>query len=831
MSLLTRLTLRDMRGNLRHFHLFILAIFLGVLAIASVGFLSDSLVGGLKKDAKRLLGGDASIRLNLRQLTVEERDWMVQSGEVSRVAKFRSMARHESSRRLVEVKAIDNLYPLVGQLELSEKSGDLTFLDGSWGAYADTSLKKQLSIQAGDMVRVGDAQFQIRGWIEREPDRSLSGFELGPRLMISIDALQESGFEKPGSLIKNDYRILLRQDQNLDSWLTDLGKKFPEAGWRIRAVNDATPGIGRTLDRLTQFLTLIGLTTLLVCAVGSANAVKAYLGKKLETQAIFKTLGAGQNLLFLCFFLQIFIMAVLASALAIIVGYIGSIFAAAPLSALLNVEAASLSPWSVVVLSLSFGVLVAITFSFVALARVPSVPVARLFRGGGENFGSSGWFGYLGTALLAAVLIGLILISSFELWLSVYFLIAAGAGLLLLWCLAAALVWLVKRLPNSRFLAVRMALGNLTRPGSPTTATIISLGLGLTLLVTIAQTDYNLRRQVTQEMPGKTPAFYMIDIQKDDAEPLQQLVNSMPEASEFEMVPLLRGAIKKLKSVPVSELKIPDEIDWIFREDRGLTWMRKPLEAMDIVKGDWWPADYSGKPLVSLDEEVAVLMDLEIGDSMTINILGRDIEVEIANLRRIEWQSFAINFVVVFSPGLLEKAPQSYLATLVTSAEHEDQVESTIVESFPTLSSIRVRQTLQEISQILATVANFLSLASLLTLVAAVIVIAGAMITSRQKRAEEMVIFKVLGATKAQVLKAFIVEYGLMGLLSAVVAAGLGLTASYLVIVEIMDGTFQIDFFSLVGVLILGSLLTIAIGFIGTFNSLRVKSAQFLRND
>jgi len=833
-ALLFRLTLRDMRGSWRHFRLFVLAIFLGVAAIASVGFLSDQLLGGLATDAKRILGGDVSIRLNQRQLSDSEMAWIEQSGKVSRTASFRSMARFEGKQRLVQVKAVDQLYPLVGKLELNNAAtgtAGLALKGDMWGAFADPSLKTQLNVDIGGVIQVGDAKFEIRGWIEREPDRSLVGFELGPRVMIATAAVAASGFEKPGSLIRNAYRVLLPASVSASNWLKDLNDRFPEAGWRIRSLTDATPGVSENIERLTQFLTLIGLTTLLVCAVGSGNAVQAYLNRKIETQAIFKTLGAGQKLLFLCFFLQVLIMAVLASLLAIAVGYFGSTAAAPFLTNFLNIDPSAQQPLLIAGLGLAFGTLVALAFSFLALARVPKVPVASLFRGGTENNASPGWFGYLGTAILSAGLIGLAVFSSFDPRLACWFLVASAFVLFSLWLLAKLLLLGTKYVAKPKRLAFKMAVSNLVRPGSPTTATVVTLGLGLTLLVTIAQTDFNLRRQVSQDLPETTPAFFMIDIQKDEAEAFNVMVSDLDGASNLEMVPLLRGAITRLKSVPVSELEIPDSIDWVFEGDRGLTWTSKPTKTMEIVRGEWWPEDYDGKPLISLDEEVADLMNLDIGDQVTINILGRDIEVEIANLRKIEWRSFGINFVVVFSPGLLEKAPQTYLATLVASEESEDKVERAIIDAFPTISSIRVRRTLGEVARILGTVANLLGVASLLTLIAAIIVISGAIMTSRQRRSEEMVIFKVLGATKPQVLRAFVIEYGLMGFLSAGLAAVLGLIGSFFIVTEVMDGDFEVNFWSLVIVLLLGTLLTIALGFVGTFYNLSLKASAFLRND
>ena len=831
-SLLWRLVFRDLRGGYRHFRLFFLATFIGVLSISAVAFLSDSLLGGLSKDAKRLLGGDVSIRLNQRQINEEERSWLEANGTVSRVATLRSMARSEGQQRLVEVKAVDSIYPLVGALKL-ENNEDLAALsDGEAnGLFADPALKGLLEIEIGDSLNIGDSSFVVKGWIENEPDRGLAGFALGPRVMISIAALEPSGFERPGSLIKNHYRVLLNPEINDSDWIQQTNEKFPEAGWRIRSLGDATPEISETLERLTLFLTLIGLATLLICSVGSANAVQAYLARKLETQAIFKTLGAGQKMLFLCFFLQIVFVALLASLLAVVAGYGLSVVTAPPVSRMLNIEATAFEPFMVSALSLGFGVLSAIAFSFPSLSKVPLVPVSSLFRGSGEGRLTSSWFGIVGTVILFALLIILAVFSSFSPKFAAMFLAATVVAFCALWLLAKTIIFLLKRLSPSRHLPFRLAVSNLVRPGSPATATMITLGLGLTLLVLISQTDGNIRRQVDQDLPETTPAFFMMDIQKQDAESFRELVSAMEPVKDLQMVPLLRGAIRAVKSVPVEELKIPDSINWVFEDDRGLTWSREKTATMNVVRGGWWPSDYNGKPLVSLDEEVADLMGIEIGDGMTINVLGRDIEVEVANLRRIDWRSFGINFVMVFSPGLLERAPQTWLATMAAPEGSENQIERTIVEAFPSVTSIRVRDTLAQVSRILSTISNLLALASLVTLVAAVLVISGAILTSRQKRAEEMVLFKVLGATRSQTLKAFALEYGLLGLAAASLAAILGLAGSWYLVTDIMDGRFSMIYGSLILVLALGTLLTLTLGFLGTFYSLSVKASEYLRND
>jgi putative ABC transport system permease protein len=832
-SMLVRLVLRDMRGSVRHFRLFVLAIMLGVGAIASVGFLSDSLTGGLKNDARKLLGGDVSIRLNQRVATDEERAWLEAEATVSHITTFRSMARTSTSQRLVEVKAVDAVYPLVDVLETTGKSSiSALHQTGSDPAtLTDKSLAVLLDVKHGDQIKIGDSSLTIKDWIEREPDRTLNGFELGPRVMISHETLAKTGLLREGSLTRNNYRVLLDEGVGLDDWMNRLKERFPEAGWRVRSVSQAAPAVRDTLERLTLFLTLVGLTTLLASAVGSANAVNAWLERKAGIQATFKTLGAGRHLLFWCFFAEVFVMALIASLLGIALGYIGARAAIPFLEEVLNIKAVGNSPMLVTALSLAYGILIAITFSLPALGRVPSVPTAQLFRGNSGARGKANLFSRVTTVVLTLVLVTLALWTATDFRLAAWFIIAVAVTLALLWGLSRTLVFCLKKLPGVRGLTLRMAVSNLTRPGSPTTSTILSLGLGLTLLTAIAGTDINLRRQVTQEFPDKTPAFYLIDIQKQDEPGFRNLVNNLEGASGLKMVPMLRGGIKSVKGVAVQDLTIPEEIEWVFRGDRGLTWAREPSADMKVVEGDWWPADYSGKPLISLDQEVGQLMGINLGDKLGINILGRDIEVEVANFREINWRTFGINFVIVFSPGLLEKAPQSFLATINADEADEDRIEKTIVDAFPAVSSIRVKRTLNEVSGLLGKVATMLSMASLLTLVVSIIVISGAILTNRQKRAEEMVVMKVLGATRKQITRSFLVEYGLMGFLAAILAAVLGSTGAFLVVTELMDGDYEFDLFSLSAILLIGTLTTMVIGFLGTWRSLSLRPADFLRNE
>ena len=378
---------------------------------------------------------------------------------------------------------------------------------------------------------------------------------------------------------------------------------------------------------------------------------------------------------------------------------------------------------------------------------------------------------------------------------------------------------------------MRLALANLHRPGAPTASVVLAIGLGLTVLVAIAQIEANLASQVRRSLPESAPAFYFLDIQTDQADDFEAAVRAVPGVSELRRVPMLRGRITAVRGVPPEELELSHEIAWVFRGDRGLTWTHEPPPGAEIVAGSWWPADYDGKPLVSLDSEVGEALGLVPGDELTVNLLGRDIDVEIANLRVIEWSNLAINFVLVFSPGLLERAPQTQLATVKVRPDAEDAVDRAVGDRFPSVTVVRVREALEAAALLIGHIATAVSLAALVGLAVGILVLGGAVAASHQRRVYDAVVLKVLGARRATLARAFLYEYGLLGLTAAVLAAAIGSLAAYLVTTELLEMSFVFR----PGAVAVGALPGVAIalifGFAGTWRALSQPAAPLLRNE
>ena len=838
LGLALRLARREFRSGLVGFRVFLACLTLGVAAIAGVGSVSESLLEGLRANGRAILGGDLELRLTQRAATEEERSWLAQSATLSELVSMRTMAKGldpEARRVLVELRAADDLHPLYGTIKLGDGEPLVSALekrDGTWGAAIETGLAERLEIDLGERFRIGSIDYELRSVIESEPDRASRGFVLGPTVLVERDSLPETGLEQPGSMIRYYYRLRLPAESEGTSFRQALNERFPESGWRVRSADEAAPGLTRFILRLTTFLTLVGLTTLLVGGVGVGNAVKGYLDGRNRTIATLKCLGAPSRLIHQTYLVQIMTLALLGSLIGMLLGALAPLPVNALLSGRLGFEGVAGIYPAPLLLALAFGMLTALAFSLWPLARARAVPAASLFRDrvapATTRFSLTS---LLPIAAVGAVLAGLAIVTAQDRTLASIFVAAALGVLFSFHLIARGLIALARRAPRARNASLRLAIANLHRPGAPTASVIMSLGLGLTVLVAVAEIEGNLARWVDSSLPKAAPSFYFIDIQPNQAEEFEALVRGTEGVSAMRRVPMLRGRISAINGASPSELEIPNEVGWVFRGDRGLTWTREPPEGAELTAGEWWPADYSGEPLVSLDDEVGRELGIGPGDRLTINILGRDVEVLIANLRRIEWSNLTINFVMVFSPGLLESAPQSHIATVHAEPDAEGGLEREVSDRFPNVTPIRVKTAVETFSGLIENVAVAVRATAAVALLAGVLVLAGAIAAGQQRRIYDAVVLKVLGATRRMTATGYLLEFALMGFATAALAAVFGSVAAYFVLTELMELEFTLLPGAAASTLLVGILATSLFGFLGTWRALAQKAAPLLRNE
>lgn len=834
-TLAWQLARREMRGGIRGFRVFMACLMLGVAAIAGVGSLADGVREGLRRDARIILGGDVELSFTHRSTTPEQAAFLASSGRVSEVLEMRAMARTADERALVELKAVDPVYPLVGTIDVAGTRDLAAALargaDGRWGAAVEPAALTRLATSVGGTIRVGDAEFVVRATVENEPDRSANLFTLGPRVMIAREALGATALEQPGALIRYISRVVLAPGTDAQAWIEALKARFPDAGWRIRGESEAAPGLQRWIDRIAMFLTLVGLTALLVGGVGVANAVRSYLDARTASIATIKCLGAPGRLVLRLYLIQILAMAALGIAAGLVLGAAVPALAGPLLAERLGVEAGAGLHLPALVLAAAFGVATALAFALWPLARARETPPAALFRD--LVAPTRRWPRAIyvwASAGAIAVLAGLAVATSIDRKLGLAFCVASVVCFAV-FRLAAWLVSLAaRRAGHVRNPALRLALANMHRPGSPTPGIVLSLGLGLTVLVLIAQVQGNFQRQLEEQLPQMAPSFFFIDIQPDQLAAFDRLVAGYPGIGEIRQVPSLRGRIVRLNGVPVEQAVVAPEAQWAVGSDRGLTYTGRMPPGTRLVAGDWWPEDYAGPPLVSMDAQVARGMGLGLGDTITINVLGREMEAKIANLRAIDWTSLGINFTLTFAPGALEGAPQTWIATAQVDAAGEDGLERAVTAALPNVSSIRVKRALATARDTIAAIAVAARATAAVTLAAGTLVLAGAILATQRRRTYDAVMLKVLGATRADVMRALLLEFALTGAAAASVAAVLGTLAAYLLISNYM----RIDFALLPGTLaatIAGAAASVAaIGLAGTWRALGQKAAPLLRN-
>ncbi len=830
---------RELRSGLAGFRVFLACLALGVAAIAAVGSLTEAFSTGLSLEAKSILGGDVEILLTQRDFTAQEKAWARAQGQASQVREIRVMARGLATdiRNLVEVKVTDELYPLYGGVEF-EPEADITLAAalvkraGRWGAAVDSKVLSRLGVAVGDLVRLGTLDVEVRAVIAREPDRMGAGGFIMPRVFIDRGALAETGLVQEGSRLEYKIRLILNKGVDAAGFRQEAARAFPASPWRIRNPSEGMTGAQNFIDRVSLFLTLVGLTALFIGGIGVGNAIRAHLDGKREDIAILKCLGATGFLVFQVFLIQVFLLALVGIIFGLMIGIIAPIIVTASLGDLLPVAAPfALYPQALGIAGL-YGVLITLAFAIWPIARAREISPANLFRDLVSPAIRRPSVGFVAASIAAFASLGLLAVAmtpykSFA-WI---FLAGAGAAFLLLRLEAAGLMALAKAVGRPRHAGLRLALTNLYRPGAPTVSVVLSLGLGLTLLVGVSQIDGNITNQISDQIPDRAPSFFMLDIRRDQVAAFDALVASFPQAQDFQRVPIVRASISKVNGVPSAQVVVQPESRWVLEDERNITYTDKMPENSAVVAGTWWGSDYRGPPAISIGDKIARDLGVGLGDHLSFQIVGREIEAVITNLRAVDFTQGGMNFAVIFAPGALEQAPQQHLSTLRLSADQEEAFQKAVTGAFPNISVIWVRETVEAVKGLLQDLAIAVRATSAITLLAGVFVLAGAMASGHRRRVYDAVILKVLGATKRRIMAAYLLEYALLGLGTAGVAAGVGTLAAYLIVSGLWGEGWVFYPLTLASTVVGTGVIMAFLGFIGTWRALTQKPAEILRSE
>ncbi|WP_121063245.1 ABC transporter permease [Chachezhania antarctica] len=836
-----RLATRELRGALRNgvrgFRIFLACLILGVAAIAAVGSVRAAIEAGLAREGAALLGGDAEIEFTYRFATEEERAWMdARADAVSEIVDFRSMATvprgDEADRGLTQVKAVDGFYPLIGEVALSPDIGLETALsgqDGLPGAVMDQLLIDRLALAPGDIFRLGAQDFVLMAALEREPDNATAGIGLGPRTIVRTEALEGSGLLAPGTLFSSKYRLSLPPGTDIAAMAEEADAAFGTSGLSWSDARNGAPGITRFVERLGAFLILVGLSGLAVGGVGVSAAVRAYLAEKTSVIATLRTLGADRRTVFLTYFFQIGALSLLGIILGLALGaalplaFASLIEAQLPIPAVFALYPAPLGEAAI------YGILTALIFTLWPLARTEDVRAATLFRDALSSAKVLPNWRYL-----IAIAVGLIVMVGLAAWFS-------GAVMLTLWTtggMAAALVVLAVTAGLTRLAArlgtplvrnrpaFRWALAAIAGPREGAGAVVLSLGLGLSVLSAVGQIDGNLRGAITGSLPDVAPSYFFVDIQKDQMPVFMERLEGDDAVSRIESAPMLRGIIARINDRPAKEVAGQH---WVLQSDRGVTYAGALPPGTTVTAGEWWGEGYDGPPQISFAAEEAAEMGLSLGDTMTVNVLGRDLTATITSFREVDFSAAGMGFLIAMNPSALAGAPHSFIATVYAEEEAEAAILRDLAGQFPNITAIRVRDAIDRVAGVLAGLAAATSYGAAVTLVTGFLVLIGAAAAGTGARTYEAAVLKTLGASRRQILASFALRSALLGAAAGLVALVAGMAGAWAVTRFVLETGFQVIWPSALGVVIAGILATLLAGLAFAWGPLAARPARTLR--
>ncbi|WP_417497179.1 ABC transporter permease [Maricaulis sp.] len=800
-ELAVRIAGRELRAGMRGFIVFLACLTLGVAAIAAAGSASAMFRAGVAGELSRILGGDLAFSAQRAHIPDALMSGMAAAGEVSRIADINVMASLNDERRLVRLRGVDAAYPLFGTVQtVPDLSLERLFdvRDGIAGAAADPDIFRVFNARIGDRIELAGEVFELRAELASEPDRLNLGFDFAPRLLVGLETVEAAGLLREGSIYSTGLRVRLDDaGADLEALAAGLEPELREQGINLTTRDQLGDQFDDLLENLSVFLAVAGLAALLAGGLGVAQAVSTFLATRIGSIAALKALGADGATIRLAYLLQILALALAGSVLGAILGALAPMLLAQAFGDALPIPVqAGLYPVPLGLAILS-GLLSALAFALPAIGRARATPPSALLRGDIRGQSAAPW-----PERIAALLTGLVFVA-----LAILFspspLVAAvmlGFALLvfaLLWGAAFALRRLARWLAHGTRGGLRLALTQLGGPGSVAPIAAPALGLGLALLAVVTLVQHNLATQIRDTAPANLPSLAIAQIPADRAADFDRIVavagGDIDDPQRYRRAPALLGRIIAIKDVPLDMEAVAPSERWLVDGETRLTYLAHQPPESALEAGEWWPADYAGPPLISIEGDAARGLGVGVGDELTLRILGRDITAEIASLRTIDWGSFGVNVAIVFAPGTLEGANASHTALLRVDPEVEDAVAAAIGAAFSETVTYRIRERLQAAAEVFEQTTVAINAVAGVVALAGALVMLGAFAAAARRRVADAALLKTFGVTPAGVLVIFALEFALVGVMATMMALLLAIPPAWYVMTQLVEAVWAPD--------------------------------------
>ncbi len=824
---------RDLSGRFKGLRLLLTCMLLGTGALAAIGTLTGSIERELTGRGRTILGGDMQAEVWQRGPTEQEAAEFAKLGIVSVGQRMQAMASAGDLAAPVALKAVDDKWPLVGVLKL--KDGRKVHAPPPGTVWLQEGAAGRLGVTKGGTINISGVKLTVGGIIDVEPDQLSEGFALGPVAIVNGGFPAKAGLLAPGSMYRTKIRIALPPTADPKGTIDSFKEKFPDAGFTFRTRDRASPGAERFIENMGEFLILVGLAALAIAGIGIGGGVSSYLEARRNSIATLKVLGASSADIARIYLLQIGVAAGVGSLAGLVIGTAITPLLVSALGDLLPVTGEFVLDPAALAKAAVYGLMVALAFTAPPLLRAKQFPAMALMRARVAPLVLARKALLLPVGLSIAAIIGLALATASQIQLTAGFLAGAAALLGLLSLLGWAIRQIAARLPRPAAPLLRIALSNLHRPGAQTGALVTALGFGLSAFVLLAAIETNLDANIARRVPDRAPDYFVMDVPRDQLARFESTVRQSAPGAKIRAIPAMRGAILAYgpadRMTRVADLPSIPENAWALRGERGLTYADAVPEGNSLTEGTWWPRDYNGPPLVSVDEKLGEALGLKLGDAITISLLGVERTAKIASFRRIDWDSMGFNYVLVFSASAIADAPHKLAATIMLPPRMKEQgtLLRQLVRNFPSSSVIETGGLLKDARALLTQMGTAILSAASVAVLAGIAVLLGAIAAARASRTYDNVVLRVLGASRGQLLWLQMAEYGLLALLLAGVALGIGTGVAWLVVVKLFEFDWLPGWPRIFGVLVAGLALILTFALAGSLPLLRAKPAQALR--
>lgn len=821
---------RDWRaGELR---VLAFALVIAVGGMTTVGFFADRVESALARQGNQLLGADLII-LSDHPLSQEYEEEAKQRGLATSTAlKFPSMTARGDESLLTEIKAVTAGYPLRGDLSISEDFGDVSpearaahpagTIPAPGTAWVDEKLMVRLSLNRGDLIEVGMLNLVVTALITQEPDYSIGFLNLRPRVLINEVDLSATGLIQEGSRV--GYRLMVAGDASEVERFREWAQSRLMLGERIEGIRDARPEIKSALERAEKFLSLTALASVVLAAAAAALAVRRFTQRHLDGCAIMRCLGASQAEMLRLYLYHFLVLGLVASGLGCLLGFFAQGVLAYWLSGMVDAELPWPSIWPAVH-GLLTGMVLLLGFALPPLLNLRSVPALRVLR---RDIGPPNPYSLTGYALGVAVLSLLFLWKAGDVRLGASVIGGFIAAIGLFGLFGFLLVKMLADMRSQTGGAWRYGLASIRRRATASVLQSVALGLGMMALLALTLIRDDLLRNWRTSLPPDAPNHFLVNIQPDQLQPMAEFFNErkMPSPTIF---PMVRGRLTAINGTPIASADFTDtRAKRLVEREFNLSWADELQSDNQIVKGRWWRRDDKGEPVLSMEEDIAKTVGIHLGDMLTYDVAGSTFSAKVTSLRKVNWDSFRVNFFVVTPPGVLDSYPASYITSFYLPPERME-VTNQLVKHFPNLLVLDVATIIAQVQKMIEQVTRAVEFVFLFTLLAGLAVLYAAIASTQDERIHEAAIFRTLGANRRQLARAWAAEFAILGGLAGLFAAAGASALGYVIGEYALNLAYTFNPWIWIIGLIAGTIGVTAAGLLGTRSALSTPPLMTLR--